>query len=73
MFNGSIEIENNYKYPKVRLFTAGKEKSSKPEDELLSTDLKWSIVSAVCCLYDRMIQSEVNERPLVLVHKSWDG
>ncbi|UJR09504.1 hypothetical protein I4U23_013742 [Adineta vaga] len=83
MFNGSVEIENADKYPKIRLFTASRQQSAMPEEELLSIALPWSIASAesvsspytsaVCWLFGRMIQSELGGRPIGLVHTSWGG
>jgi sialate O-acetylesterase len=83
MFNASIEIENAYKYPKVRLFTVAPSQSYIPEEELLSISLKWSIASnitvanpansAVCWLYGRMIHEALGGRPIGLVHASWGG
>ncbi|CAF1151004.1 unnamed protein product [Adineta ricciae] len=83
MFNGSIEIENADKYPKIRLFTASRQQSSTPEEELLAIALPWSVASAdsvgspytsaVCWLYGRMVQEELDGRPIGLVHTSWGG
>jgi len=83
MFNASIEIENAYKYPKIRLFTASAEQSYVPQEELLSIALQWSVASnstvasgansAVCWLYGRMVHEELGGRPIGLVHASWGG
>jgi len=83
MFNGSVEIENADKYPKVRLFGAGRIQSWVPEEELLSIGLKWSVASntsvgspfasAVCWLYGRMIHTGLGGRPIGLIHTSWGG
>lgn len=84
IFNGSIEIANAGKYPKIRLFTAGKRQSMQPEDELSSITLNWSIAStesvgslytsAVCWIYGRMIHTELaDHRPIGLIHTSWGG
>ncbi|UJR37757.1 hypothetical protein I4U23_030450 [Adineta vaga] len=83
MFNGSVEIENSGKYPKIRLFTAAQKQSETPQEELLSIGLKWSVAattsvgsgltSAVCWLYGRMIHEQLNGRPIGLVHSSWGG
>jgi sialate O-acetylesterase len=84
IFNSSIEIENAGKYPKVRLFTASRNQSTKPEEELLGIALNWSIASpasvgsaytsAVCWLYGRMIHAELDDRrPIGLIHTSWGG
>jgi sialate O-acetylesterase len=84
IFNSSTEIKNAGKYPKVRLFTASKQQSNKPEEELLGIALNWSIASpesvgsaytsAVCWLYGRMIHMGVDDkRPIGLIHTSWGG
>ncbi|CAF3612091.1 unnamed protein product [Rotaria sp. Silwood1] len=84
IFNGSIEIENAGKYPKVRLFTASRQQSTKPEEDLLGIALNWSIASpksvgsiyasAVCWLYGRMIHLGLDDkRPIGLIHISWGG
>jgi len=83
MFNASVEIENAHKYPKIRLFTAAREQSYTPQEELLSIGLKWSIASnisvaseytsAVCWLYGRMVQETLGGRPMGLIHSSWGG
>ncbi|CAF1063396.1 unnamed protein product [Adineta ricciae] len=82
IFNGSIEIANAGKYPKIRLFTVEKRQSIQPEDELLGITLNWSIASvesvgsiytsAVCWIYGRMIHVELDDhRPIGLIHTSW--
>ena len=83
IFNGSIEIENAERYPKIRLLTLGRQQSYQPEEELLSISLNWSkassdsvgseYTSAVCWLYGRMIQKELDHRPIGLIHTSWSG
>jgi sialate O-acetylesterase len=83
MFNASIEIENAYKYPKVRLFTAAEAQAGTPQEELLSIGIQWSIASntsvastytsAVCWLYGRMIHEGLGGRPIGLIHSSWGG
>jgi hypothetical protein len=80
MFNASLEIENAYKYPKIRLFTASPVQSNIPEEELLSIALNWSVASntsvasgansAVCWLYGRMIHEGLGGRPIGLIHAS---
>ncbi|CAF1482342.1 unnamed protein product [Adineta ricciae] len=83
IFNGSIEIANAGKYPKIRLFTVEKRQSMQPEDELLGITLNWSIASvesvgsiytsAVCWIYGRMIHIELDDhRPIGLIHTSLD-
>jgi sialate O-acetylesterase len=83
MFNASVEIENAYKYPKIRLFTAAQAQSYTPQEELLSIALNWSVASnmsvqngytsAVCWLYGRMVQEALGGRPMGLIHSSWGG
>jgi len=83
MYNGSVEIENAAKYPKVRLFTAARNESDTPQEELLAIWLNWSVASAtsvgspyasaVCWLYGRMIHTALGGRPIGLVHTSWGG
>jgi sialate O-acetylesterase len=83
MFNASIEIENAYKYPKVRLFTAADEPAFTPQEELIKIALNWSVpsnvtvasgpTSAVCWLFGRMINEGLGGRPIGLVHSSWGG
>jgi sialate O-acetylesterase len=83
MYNGSVEIANAAKYPKVRLFTAERNTSDTPLDELHGIWLNWSVASAasvgspyasaVCWLYGRMIHTELGGRPIGLIHSSWGG
>ena len=83
MFNASIEIENAYKYPKVRLFTASDAQAGTPQEELISIGLNWSVASntsvasgyasAVCWLYGRMIHTALGGRPMGLINTSWGG
>jgi sialate O-acetylesterase len=83
MFNASIEIENAYKYPKIRLFTPWHTQSYVPLEELLSIELQWSVASnitvggpansAVCWLYGRMIHEGLGGRPIGLIHAAWGG
>jgi sialate O-acetylesterase len=80
MFNGSVEIENASKYPKIRLFTSTDAAADTPQEEVLRIGLPWSIASptsvrspytsAVCWLYGRMIQEGLGGRPIGLVHSS---
>jgi sialate O-acetylesterase len=82
-FNASIEIENAYKYPKVRLFNAATAQAVTPQEELLNISMQWSIASntsvaslstsAVCWLYGRMIHEGLGGRPIGLVHSSLGG
>jgi len=83
MFNGSVEIANANKYPKIRLFTVVDTQASTPQEELLAIGLKWSVASnmtvasgytsAVCWLYGRMIHEGLGGRPMGMVHSSWGG
>jgi sialate O-acetylesterase len=81
MFNGSVEIENAYKYPKIRLFIAADVPAFTPQEELIAIAMKWSVasnttvggMSAVCWLYGRMIHEGIGGRPMGLVHTSWGG
>jgi sialate O-acetylesterase len=81
MFNGSVEMQNANKYPKVRLFTAADVPASTPQEELITIAQKWSVassttvasMSAVCWLYGRMIQEGLGGRPIGLIHSSWGG
>jgi sialate O-acetylesterase len=86
IYNGTEEIANAVNYPKIRVFTAEKEASSSPIEELLSIRLNWSVasprsiggadwkyMSAVCWLYGRMIHQALNGRPIGLIVTSWGG
>ncbi len=83
MYNGTEEIANAGKYPKVRLFTAARTQSDIPREELLSIWLNWTAASpasvgsgytsAVCWLYGRMIHEGLGGRPIGLIHSSWGG
>ncbi|UJR38793.1 hypothetical protein I4U23_031458 [Adineta vaga] len=86
IFNGSIEIANANKYPKIRLFTAALKPSATPVEELLGIEQNWSIpssdsvggpswsyISAVCWLYGRMIHEELGGIPIGLIVSSWGG
>ena len=86
IYNGSMEIENAGNYPKIRLFTAEREESSLPIEELIRIRLNWSVsspssvggsdwkyMSAVCWLYGRMIHEALDGRPIGLVATSWGG
>ena len=83
MFNASIEIDNAYKYPQVRLFTAAHGATPIPQEELFTIAMEWSVASntsvgniyasAVCWLYGRMINEALGGRPIGLVHSSWGG
>ncbi|CAF1488033.1 unnamed protein product [Adineta ricciae] len=86
IFNGSIEIANADKYPKIRLFTAALKPSAAPIEELLGIEQNWSIpsadsvggpswtyISAVCWLYGRMIHEALGGIPIGLIVTSWGG
>jgi len=45
ILNGSIEIENAGKYPKIRLFTTRHNQSAQPEEEILGFGLNWTAAS----------------------------
>jgi sialate O-acetylesterase len=81
IINGSIEIQNAGKYPKIRLLTTLHNQSGQLEEELLGIGLNWTAASpssvgsgytsAVCWLFGRMVQEELGGRPMGLVHSSW--
>jgi sialate O-acetylesterase len=83
MFNASIEIENAYKYPKIRLFTPQYYVNDMPQEEIRYIAMNWSIasnvtvgnpaVSAVCWLYGRMVNEAFGGRPMGLIRSSWSG
>ena len=83
MFNASNEIDNAYKYPKIRLFTPQYYVNSKPQDDIRYIAMNWSIassltvgnpaVSAVCWLYGRMVSEALGGRPIGLIRSSWSG
>jgi sialate O-acetylesterase len=83
MFNASIEIENAYKYPKIRLFTPQYYVNNIPQEEIRYIAMNWSIasnvtvgnpaVSAVCWLYGRMVSEALGGRPMGLIRSSWSG
>ena len=86
IYNGTEEIENAANYPKVRVFTALLEQSTKPIEELIRVRLNWSLpspksiggldwtyMSAVCWLYGRMIHQALGDRPIGLIATSWGG
>jgi sialate O-acetylesterase len=85
-FNGTEEIANAVKYPKIRVFTASTEGSAKPIEELLGIRLNWSLpssssldgpdwnyMSAVCWLYGRQIHEALGGRPIGLIATSYGG
>jgi sialate O-acetylesterase len=81
MFNASIEIENAYRYSKIRLFSVGDSLAFTPQEELITIAMHWSIASnisvphtsAVCWLYGRMVQEALGGRPMSLIHTSRAG
>jgi sialate O-acetylesterase len=86
IFNGSAEIANAGKYPKIRVFTGSLRPSAIPVEELLGIVLDWSVaspesiggrdwnyMSAVCWLYGRMIHQALGGRPIGLIATSWSG
>jgi sialate O-acetylesterase len=85
-FNGTEEIANAVKYPKIRVFTASTEGSATPIEELLGIRLNWSLpssssldgpdwnyMSAVCWLYGRQIHEALGGRPIGLIATSYGG
>ena len=86
MFNGTEEISNAGKYPKIRVFTAALRPSDTPQQELLGITENWSVaspqsiggpsftyMSAVCWVYGRMIHEALKGRPIGLIATSWGG
>jgi sialate O-acetylesterase len=86
IYNATEEIANAGNYPKIRVFTVGHTGSAAPAEELLSTQLNWSVaspqsiggpswdyMSAVCWLYGRMIHQALDGRPIGLIATSWGG
>jgi len=86
IYNGTEEIANAGKYPKIRVFTASLEASLTPVEEILGIWLNWSVaspksiggpsfvyMSAVCWLYGRMIHEALGGRPMGLIATSWGG
>ena len=86
IYNGSNEIASADQFPKIRVFTAALRSSNTPQEELLGTELNWSIasshsiggpdwqyMSAVCWLYGRMIHQSLGGRPIGLIATSWGG
>ena len=83
ILNGSIEIENAGKYPKIRLLTPAHVPSDVPIEEPHGIAVNWEIASpetvglivtsAVCWVYGRMIHEGLGRRPIGLLHSSWGG
>jgi sialate O-acetylesterase len=86
IFNATEEIANAGKYPKIRVFTAEREPSITPIEELIQIRQNWSLASpssiggpswlyfsAVCWLYGRMIHEALGGRPIGLVATSYGG
>jgi len=86
IYNGSIEIANAGKYPKIRLFTAESIPSAIALDELEHITQNWSVASpesvngsqwayfsAVCWLYGRMIHQALDNRPIGLMVGAYVG
>ena len=83
MLNGSIEIANAGKYPKIRLLTPANVPSDVPIEEPHGIAVNWQLASpetvglvttsAVCWLYGRMVHEALGGRPMGLLHSSWGG
>ena len=83
ILNGSIEIANAGKYPKIRLLTPANVQSDVPVEEPHGIAVNWQLASpetvglittsAVCWLYGRMIHEALGGRPMGLLHSSWGG
>jgi sialate O-acetylesterase len=83
IFNGSIEIANAGKYPKIRLLIPAHVQSDVPVEEPHGVAVNWElaspetvgliVTSAVCWLYGRMIHEGLDGRPIGLLHSSWGG
>jgi sialate O-acetylesterase len=86
IYNATEEIANAGNYPKIRLFTAARDLSATPVEELLLIQQRWSVASsksvdgsqwnyfsAVCWLYGRMIHQSLGGRPIGLIATSWGG
>ena len=88
MYNGSEEIANAGKYPKIRLFTVEPVPSAMPLEELLNITQNWSVASpqsvggdgnpwkyfsAVCWVYGRMIHQALDGRPIGLITSAYVG
>jgi sialate O-acetylesterase len=86
IYNGSEEIANAGKYPKIRLLTIEPLTSATPLEEFLTIRQNWSVASpesvngsygryfsAVCWLYGRMIHQALNERPIGLMVSAFVG
>ncbi|XP_065890232.1 sialate O-acetylesterase-like isoform X1 [Dysidea avara] len=87
VFNASAEIAASSNYTEIRVFTASKKQSVKPEIDLLGIDEKWSVpaagsgsigdgnwtyFSATCWFFGRNLYDSLNY-PIGLVAASWEG
>jgi len=80
IFNGSIEIGNAGKYPKIRLLAPSHVWAEVPVEEPHGIAISWELTSpesvgsiltsAVCWLYGRMIHEGLGGRPIGLLHSS---
>ena len=86
IYNGTEEIANAGKYPKIRVFSAARNFSATPIEELIRIYLNWSVaspesiggppmeyMSAVCWLFGRMIHQALGSRPIGLIDTSYYG
>jgi sialate O-acetylesterase len=83
ILNGSIEIANAGKYPKIRLLTPANVQADVPVEEPHGIAVNWLLASpetvgrietsAVCWVYGRMIHEGLGRRPMGLLHSSWGG
>ena len=86
IYNGTEEIANAGNYPKIRVFSAARNYSAVPIEELIRIYLNWSVaspesigggpmeyMSAVCWLYGRMVHQALGGRPIGLIDTSYYG
>lgn len=86
IYNGTEEIANAGNFPKIRVFSAARNYSATPLEELIRIYLNWSVaspqsiggppmeyMSAVCWLYGRMVHQALGGRPMGLIDTSYYG
>jgi len=86
IFNATEEMANAANYPKIRLYSAGLFSTPAPVEQLVGIGLlwalptaenigktNWSIFSAVCWLYGRMIHTALGGRPIGLIATIYGG